>query len=119
MSADILQTPLLAGQQCIEKALVCAVDSVTENHGEGISRAGANSVFHSVEADHVRASVPITGEIAELAEKAGLPSKKTGGGWGWGQIQTPRAFLKVPGLFRGLPQKFRSTSSIIVIGGKP
>lgn len=50
--------------------------------GEGISRAGANSVFHSVEADQARARRSTVGETSERAELPMFPSKKTrvGGG---------------------------------------
>ncbi len=68
--------------------------------GEGVSRAGANPVFHSVEAVQARARRLIAGETAELAEKPELPGKKKGGGAGVGGKRDPHGYFEVPRLFR-------------------
>lgn len=79
------------------KALIALLNRhrhpICPNHvasgGEGISRAGANSVFHSVEADQARASRPTSDEAAELADMPLFPIKKTGEGVGWGEKPAP------------------------------
>lgn len=78
--------------------------------GEGISRAGANSVFHSVEAVQARASRPTARETADLGERPELCRQiDPGGGW-WGPNENLDAYFEVPALFRGRSQKTRSTS---------
>lgn len=83
--------------QSDRKQLIALLDPyrrpICPNHvasgGEGISRAGANSVFHSVEADQARASRPTSGEAAELADMRGLSHKIRPGGGGWGGKSAP------------------------------
>lgn len=67
---------------------------------EGISRAGANSVFRSVEAVQARARWLIR------AEHLALPLEKTGVGWGGREILPPPRFLTCSEFFAPLPKNF-------------
>lgn len=69
--------------------------------GKGFSRAGANSVFHSVEADQVRARARWRGEMARPA------AEKTRRGWGWGEITGPFYISTYPPNFAPLSENLR------------
>lgn len=69
----------------IASSPVCAI-------GGGISRAGANSAFHSIEADQARARRSTAGETAECAEPSEIAWGPLLGRGGWGEKQRRRYY---------------------------
>lgn len=71
--------------------------------GEGISRAGANSVFHSVEADQARPH-------ASAMRICVISRQKDRGGWCRGSNASAVDIFELPRNFRGPPRKPRHHS---------
>lgn len=70
--------------------------------GEGFARAGANSVFHSVEADHARARWSTAGETDDRAEMHGFSVKARGSGVGGAPPAEPSQLSTSPLNFAAL-----------------
>lgn len=69
-----------------------------------ISRAGANSVFHSVEADQARARRSTSDEKAECAEPSGIAWGPLLGRGGWGKKPASSPLSTSPQTFAALPK---------------
>lgn len=72
--------------------------------GGGISRAGANSDFHSVEADQARARRSTAGETAECAEMPWFGGKRTRHPPGWPGKPAPSSISTSPHFFAAAPK---------------
>jgi hypothetical protein len=102
--------PLRRVLQFVSKAMISFGNQhrrpICPNHvtssGEGVSRAGANSVFHSVEADQAGARRSTVGETAELAEMHGIDGAPFRDRRGWGENPEPSLASTFHGSFAPL-----------------